>query len=136
MRKALPLALYAGFAVAQNSSVVRLPDEWLYLLPQPFNSSIEYNWLNSTTTGNTTINAALAAARESRFVSYSDEFSAIVGSNPRIKTIQCPASAPYCAYEGGTWIPDTDEVWFNYDGFYYPYTQAITSFSLRNNTSR
>jgi gluconolactonase len=135
MKRTLVLTLSVWLALAQNSSVIRLPDEWLYLLPQPFNSSIEYNWLNSTTTGNTTINAALAAARESRFVSYSDEFSAIVGSNPGIKTIPCPASAPYCAYEGGTWIPDTDEVWFNYDGFYYSYTQAITSFDLRNNTS-
>jgi gluconolactonase len=128
-------ALFAGLAQAQNSSVVQLPSEWLYLLPQPFNSSIEYSWLNSTTTENATINSALQAAKQSRFVSYSDEFTSLIGPNPSMRTIQCPPSAPDCAFEGGVWLPDTDEVWFNYYGFDYPFNQTITSFNLHNNSA-
>ncbi|KAF2173964.1 hypothetical protein M409DRAFT_48867 [Zasmidium cellare ATCC 36951] len=123
---------------ASNAShaVVQLPSEWLYLLPQPFNSSIRYSWLNSTTTGNDTINRALEEANQSRFVSYSDEFTQLVGPNPNVSTIQCPQGAPECAFEAGVWLPDTDEVWFTYLDFDYPYNQSITSFSLRNGSAQ
>lgn len=134
-------ATLAALASAQDntnssSSVVRLPEEWLYLLPQPFNSSIRYSWLNSTTTGNESINDALEKANQARFVSYSDDFSKMVGSNPKVSTIKCPPGAPECAFEAGVWIPDNDEVWFMYLDFDYPYNQSITSFSLKNNSSK
>ncbi|CAK3814130.1 Hypothetical predicted protein [Lecanosticta acicola] len=142
MRSLLALsAALTGIATAQNrtnssSAVVRLPSEWLYLLPQPFNSSIRYSWLNSTTTSNQTINDALARANQARFVSYSDEFSNFVGSDPNVSTINCPPGAPECAFEAGVWIPDSDEVWFMYLDFDYPYNQSITSFSLKNNSAK
>ncbi|KAF2174091.1 hypothetical protein M409DRAFT_48970 [Zasmidium cellare ATCC 36951] len=122
--------------VHANSSLVRIPREWTYVLPHPFDSKLQYSWLNSTTTGNSTINELLARANEARFVSYSDEFDALVGPDPSWYTVESPAGSPYAAYEGGTWIPETDEVWFSYSGFYYPYEQSITSYSLRNRTSR
>jgi gluconolactonase len=123
-------------SAAPNSSCVRIPSEWLYLLPQPFDSNLGYSWLNSTTSGNSTVSHLLVEANQARFISYSDEFDNIVGSNPTWSTISCPSSAgPACAFEGGAWIPDSDEVWFSYSGFDYPYNYTITSFDLRNGSS-
>jgi gluconolactonase len=59
----------------------------------------------------------------------------MVGSSPNINTIKCPPGAPECAFEAGVWIPDTNEVWFNYVDFYYPYNQSITSFNLNNGSA-
>lgn len=137
------LSLLFGLSQAQNISKisatpVRIPSEWTYLLPHPFNSTMVYSWLNSTTAGDANITNTLRQASKSRFVSYSDEFDQLVGKMgvDKISTINCPADAPKCAYEAGVWIPDTNEVWFAYLDFVYPYTQALTTFSLNNATSR
>ncbi|KAK4503302.1 hypothetical protein PRZ48_006730 [Zasmidium cellare] len=133
---AFPLSLVEAALQWHNASIAHVPSEWLYLLPQPFDSAIQYGWLNSTTTGNSTINSVLANANNSRIVSYSDEFTDLVGPNPTWATIQSPPNDPYGAYEGGAWIPETDEVWFGYNGSFYPYRNTITSFNLQNGTSR
>lgn len=140
------VALLTGAAAAQNSSqstnvtdsLVRIPTEWTYLLPQPFNSTLPYSWLNSTTVGNTTIQDQLRTASQSRFVSYSNEFDCLVGniSSANVTNIQCPPGAPQCAFEAGVWIPETNDVWFTYLDFVYPYNQTFTSFNLDDRTSR
>nr|POE77864.1 hypothetical protein CFP56_09507 [Quercus suber] len=121
---------------ASNASLVRLPSDLLYLLPQPFNGDISFGWLNSTTLGNTSLNHLLEQANQARFISYSDEFTSIIGPDPKWYTIDSPPGAPYAAFEGGAWIPDTDEVWFTYSGFEYPYNQSVTSFDLGNKSAR
>lgn len=93
-----------------TASYARVPFEWTYLLPHPFNSTYQYGWLNSTTTDNSTINDVLNAANQARIVSYTDEFDALVGPNPTYCTVDSPPGSPYAAYEGGAWIPATDEV--------------------------
>lgn len=104
------LAFVTSLVHAQNSSIVMIPDEWLYLLPQPFNSSIRYSWLNSKTTADAAIDDVSSRAGRSRFVSYADGFAAMVGANPNVSTIQCPADAPQCAFEAGVCLPETDDV--------------------------
>jgi gluconolactonase len=109
-----------------NASLVRIPKELLHLLPHPFHSNLVYGWLNSTTTGDSSINDLFTRANRARFVSYSHEFDALIGPSPKWSTIDSPPGSPGA------------EVWFSYSGsgFSFPYNQSITSFNLRNGTSK
>ncbi|CAF4927587.1 unnamed protein product, partial [Rotaria socialis] len=46
------------------------------------------------------------------FISYSSEFNSLIGYKSEIKLIASrPVSVPF-AYEGGAFVPTTNEVWF------------------------
>ena len=54
----------------------------------------------------------LLHSRNASFLSYSTEFSSIIAFNSELNLIeQRPISIPF-AHEGGTYIPETNEVWF------------------------
>ena len=54
----------------------------------------------------------LFASRNASFISYSPEFTALIGQNPQLKLIERrDLSLPF-AHEGGAYIPETNEIWF------------------------
>jgi hypothetical protein len=57
----------------------------------------------------------LLLSRNASFISYSTEFLSIINYNSELKLIeQRPITIPF-AHEGGTYIPETNEVWFTAD---------------------
>ncbi|CAK7216994.1 hypothetical protein SCUCBS95973_003001 [Sporothrix curviconia] len=92
------------------ATVVSLPATYQYQLEVPFSSNVTKDFVDSTTTGNDTVNEALAAAQKAAAISYDAEFDAIVGEFPSIRTV-ATLDGPN-AYEMGAWVYDRNELWF------------------------
>jgi gluconolactonase len=54
----------------------------------------------------------LLSSQQASFISYSSEFTSIVGLEPELKLIESRATSIPFAHEGGAYIPETNEVWF------------------------
>lgn len=115
--------VFAAFAAAAlrpasaqtGSGGVSVPPEYYYLLPPGYEGSINANFID-TETGNSTIDGILAAARNSTFYAYDDEFYSIVDVSPQITTISAGNSTFVAAKEGGVWVPEHNQVWFDGGG--------------------
>ena len=123
MKLATGTAFFIGairVASAQNRiSGVLIPLELTYLLPEPYKGDINGNFVDTITT-NGTINALLAAARNSTLFAYDPEFFSILGPSPTARTIPLDSSAP--AHEAGVWVSDYNQVWYTAggdDSFYF-----------------
>ncbi len=106
--------LIAGIsgALAANASIVSIPAEYQYLLPNGFTGNTNYTFVNGTHTSSSKINDLLALAKKAPFISYDPEFDAILGSNPEVKLVAEGPGDNYFAYEMGVWVPERNEVWF------------------------
>lgn len=121
------ITLLYAFVQAQDNRIVSLPYEYTYLLPDGFEGvipqatnigNVTSTFVNSTITENETIANALADAATAPFISYSDEFLELLGSNPAIELIE-DRPGEYFAFEGAIWIPNRRQVWFT-SAFYQP----------------
>lgn len=97
---------------AENASIVSIPTEYTYLLPDGFDGNSNYTFVNGTTTSNSTINRLFASAKAAPFISYDQEFTDLVGPNPEIKLIEERPEGHDFAYEMGVWVPERNSVWF------------------------
>lgn len=77
----------------------------------------------------------LLASRTASFISYSDEFSNLIGDNPQLKLLQARPVDVRFAHEGGSFIPETNEVWFTADQLPVQNTN-ISSVNLETNIFR
>lgn len=80
------------------------------------NSQVPFNFVNFTEISNpeshTSEQKELLVSQNASFISYSSEFTSIIGYNPQLTLIeQRPISIEF-AHEGGVYIPETNEVWF------------------------
>lgn len=89
-------------------TVVSLPATYQYLLEAPFSSNETKDFVDSTTTGDSSVNNALSAAQKAAAISYDTEFSTIIGKSPLIRTV-ATLNGPH-AYEMGAWVYDRNEV--------------------------
>ncbi|EQB48638.1 hypothetical protein CGLO_12118 [Colletotrichum gloeosporioides Cg-14] len=101
--------LLLGTLPAFCADVVSIPYELTYLLPGTFEGSI----FNAFVTGNSTsdeTNALFAAAKKAPFISYDDEFLALLGPNPEPTLID--QREENFAGEAGVWVSERNEVWY------------------------
>ena len=104
-------AVFTLSSAAQNSSnTISIPIEYTYLLPAPFASDPTFSFLNSTVTTDGNVNALLRSAKTAPFVSYDEEFLALLGSNPSANLIE--ERTTNFAGEAGVWLKERDEVWY------------------------
>lgn len=76
------------------------------------NPNVPFSFTNFSKSNNQEDLQELLASRNASFISYSIEFSSIIGSNPQLTLIgQQPISIEY-AHEGGAYVPETNEIWF------------------------
>lgn len=94
-----------------DSSVVSIPYEYTYLLPNSYYSNLSEGFVDTTISSDASINALFASAQNAPFISYSQEFLDIIGPNPQLKLIE-EIDTGLFAYEGGIWLYDRNEVWF------------------------
>ncbi|KAK4494173.1 hypothetical protein PRZ48_014471 [Zasmidium cellare] len=98
---------------SHNASVVFVPYEYTYLLPETFSSNVNYTFVNGTHTSNASINSLLQTAAKSPLIAYDTEFSNIFGSKPEIQLVQDRTTQnDRFAFEAGVWVPERNEVWF------------------------
>ncbi|KAI9710567.1 MAG: hypothetical protein M1820_002703 [Bogoriella megaspora] len=97
-------------AYAQSQSIISIPSESTYLLPDGFQGDYNFTFANGTKTSNDSLNSLLQAASQAPFISYDPEFSNILGANPTTQLVQQRAD-PF-AHEAGVWVPERNEVWF------------------------
>lgn len=97
---------------SNSSTIVSIPNEYTYSLPGAFNTTPAYTFVNGTTTADGTVNALFAAAAQAPFISYDDEFLALLGSDPEITLVEQRSNN--FAGEAGVWVKtDTrNEVWY------------------------
>lgn len=97
-----------------NASIISVPYQYTYLLPEPFTGNVNYTFVNGTRTPqNKTVDSLLQTAAKTPIISYSNEFHSIFGSNPEVKLIQNrTAENDTFAYEAGVWVPERNEIWF------------------------
>jgi gluconolactonase len=80
------------------------------------NQNIPFSFLNFTDMGHredlTPDENDLIASRNASFLSYSTEFTSIIGFNPQLTLIEQRQPLLQFAHEGGAYIPETNEVWF------------------------
>lgn len=93
-----------------NNRTTEIPQEATYLLPSTFAGNISLNFIDTNTT-NSSLDFVLSRARSSPFISYSSEFTSLLGPNPQVKLIAQNTSYAF-AYEAGVWVPPKDEAWF------------------------
>ncbi|TKA59720.1 hypothetical protein B0A55_12897 [Friedmanniomyces simplex] len=115
-RPALALVLLAvtRLTTAQSNLTAQVPAQDTFLLPRPFNSSFNEPFV-STTFGNRTSSTsrAIDAARNDSFVAYDDEFLRIIGDDPQVSLLATSSNKNISyAFEGGTWVPETNQIWF------------------------
>jgi gluconolactonase len=103
--------------VAVNNTIVSLSPTLTYLLP-PFQEDLASLFVNGTHTNNDTINKELAVAAAAPFISYSKEFSDIIGNDAKIELVE--KRDTFFAFEAGVWLPDRNEVWFASSTFHPP----------------
>jgi gluconolactonase len=80
------------------------------------NDTVPFSFLNFTGMTNTEDltpdQIELLASQNASFISYSTEFTSIIGFNPQLILIEQRQSSLQFAHEGGAYIPETNEVWF------------------------
>jgi len=102
------------FATAASNLTVSVPYEYTYRLPSGFSSNANETFVNSTTTGNDTIDSLLDAASKAPYIAYDDSFYDIIGRNASEPQLVQQRDSAF-AYEAGVWVPERDEVWFTSD---------------------
>jgi len=107
------LLLHASRVSGQtaNSSIVSIPYQYTYLLPDGFANNVNESFVNGTSTSNSSVNSLLKSAATAPFISYDDSFLDILGSSPQPRLIQ--QRDTLFAYEAGVWVPERNEVWFS-----------------------
>lgn len=93
-----------------NGSVVSVPYELTYLLPDPFQGNLLYTFVNGTNTSDASVNSLLSQAAQAPFISYDDDFTDLLGSSPQITLVDRRES--WFAYEAGVFIPEKNVVWY------------------------
>lgn len=104
----LPLTLAL---TAVKSTVVSIPYEYSYLLPNSFEGNVSTGFVDTTFSDEPALSSLFAKAKEAPFVSYSDEFLDIVGEHPQLKLVAEMDEGEF-AYEAGIWVYERNEVWF------------------------
>jgi gluconolactonase len=106
---------FVNTVVGIPATGVFIPSSYTYLLPEPFDGPISVlgnfstNYLS--TTSNKTVNDLFARAKKSTYYAFDQEFYEILGGHsPDISLIG--SSSKDLFNEGGTWLPDRNEVWF------------------------
>ncbi|KAH6644198.1 hypothetical protein C7974DRAFT_467871 [Boeremia exigua] len=126
--------LQSSFAQA-NNSIVSIPYELTYKLPE-FNGSIFHSFVNGTQTADPEVNSLFKSATQVPFISFDDEFLALLGSNPDPVLIEERQSN--FAGEAGVWIKERNEVWYTTwinDGPTHVEILNLTDNTIRNLTS-
>lgn len=95
---------------ARRDNIFSIPYELTYLLPSRFNGDISYSFVNGTNTSDPSVNSLFKSAIHAPFISYDDEFLALLGPNPSVKLID-EREANFAA-EAGVWISERNEVWY------------------------
>ncbi|KAL2878725.1 hypothetical protein SGCOL_005950 [Colletotrichum sp. CLE4] len=90
--------------------IVSIPYELKYLLPPPFHGSLFHSFVNGTNTSDASTNEILQFATKAPFISYHDEFLALLGQNPVIELVE--EGPGNFAGEAGVWVSDRNEVWY------------------------
>ncbi|KAK1528699.1 lactonohydrolase [Colletotrichum costaricense] len=122
--------------LAQDTSIVSVPYELPYLLPSPFHGNLFYSFVNGTNTSDALTNELLQSATKAPFISYDDEFLALLGQNPAIELIE--KRPGNFAREAGVWISDRNELWYTTwinDGPTHVEILDLKNNSIRNLTS-
>lgn len=97
------------FVASQSNLTASIPNEYTYLLPRLFNNSFTKPFVDTNTT-DPIVSQTLSKARDASFISYSPEFDEVLGPSPQVRLI---ASSPHpFAFEGGIWVPSTNQIWF------------------------
>lgn len=91
--------------------VIRIDSRYSYNLSPPFSSNLELGWLADTYTGSQAETELLRDGARSGFIIYDDEFSNIIGPDPRYELVI--QSNESLAFEGGAWDSERNEVWFS-----------------------
>ena len=112
-------------AVAEGyKSVVSLPFSLTSRLESSFdrNSSEPFSFTNFTDNYKDNLpslalsqQTELFASRQASFISYSSEFTALIGYEPELQLLAARPTSIRFAHEGGTFVPETNEVWFTAD---------------------
>ena len=97
-------------SITNMSNIASIPRELTYLLPSSFKGSIFDSFVNGTRTSDPEVNQILLSARDKPFISYDNEFIALLGENPAIELID--EREENFAGEAGVWIPERHEVWY------------------------
>lgn len=106
------LLLNAPLASGQGGTdIAQVDGEYAYLLPYPFEGNLTQTFVGGTSVENDTVLSSLTRAQASPFISYSEEFNAILSSGSPVLAIP-EAPFPFTwAGEAGVWVPDRNEVW-------------------------
>ncbi|KAK1486708.1 hypothetical protein CCUS01_15090 [Colletotrichum cuscutae] len=96
--------------LAQDTSIVSVPYELTCLFPSPFHGNLFHSFVNGTNTSDALTNELLQSATKAPFISYDDEFLALLGQNPAIELIE--ERPGNFAGEAGVWISDRNELWY------------------------
>ncbi|KAK3116635.1 hypothetical protein LTR53_002810 [Teratosphaeriaceae sp. CCFEE 6253] len=110
----LLLLAASTLTTAQSNLTAQVPAQDTYLLPRPFDSTFNEPFVD-TTFGNHTSAAsrAISTARNASFIAYDDEFLRIIGSDPAVRLLATSSNENVSfAFEGGIWVPETNQVWF------------------------
>ena len=129
----LSFAFFVLLSSASSENIVSIPRQDTFLLPSGFTSNISLPWFNGTRTSDSSINAVLAAAQNASFISYSPEFSKILGTNPQFKLAASRPDEDF-AFEGGLWASDRDEVWFTASTATFGNQSFVSILNLANNS--
>ncbi|KAL2824698.1 hypothetical protein BJY01DRAFT_256432 [Aspergillus pseudoustus] len=103
----LPLSL-----ASPNPNVVSIPAEYTYLLPAGFQGNLTQDFI-LTEVDNPEISSLFAQAQSAPFVSYSTEFTNLIGSATLEPIVGAnDTDFPFSwAGEAGIWLPDLNQVW-------------------------
>ena len=128
----LPLLL-RSLVHAQENSIVSIPREHTYSLPNGFTSNISLPWTSSTKTSNSSVNSLLASAANASFISYSSDFTSLLGPAPQLKLAASRPTENF-AFEAGLWAWDRDEVWFTSSSAQFGNQSFVSILNLKDNT--
>ncbi|CAJ2505164.1 Uu.00g125580.m01.CDS01 [Anthostomella pinea] len=104
-RATMLMLLTTTLTAAQSNLTAQVPAQDTYQLPRSFNSSFD----NHTSAAS----QAIAAARNASFVSYDEDFLRIVGDDSKVRLLATSSNEKVSfAFEGGIWVPETNQVWF------------------------
>ncbi|KAJ3959936.1 hypothetical protein N0V92_003432 [Colletotrichum tropicale] len=127
--------LSLGILPAFRADVVSIPYELTYLLPGTFEGSIFDAFVTGNSTSDDT-NTIFAAARKAPFISYDDEFLALLGPDPEPTLID--QREENFAGEAGVWVSERNEVWYTTwinDGPTHVEILNLTDGTIRNLTT-
>lgn len=129
----LTVALASAVLAQENkSNIVSIPYENTYILPPQYQCNGSADFIQ-TTTSNSTLNALFAQAQGAPFISYTPEFTSLLGSNPQPQLIAERNDTPQF-YESGVWVPQKNEVWFTSSisaGYTYLYILNLETLDIR-----